>query len=497
MRDGNKIKKNLVIGVLGQLCTVFLGIIVPKLILTSYGSEVNGLLASITNIYSYIALVETGMAASVCQALYKPIANKDREEMNAVMAAANKYYHKTGVVYLLLVGLFSAIYPMLIQTEIPWHTVVSVILLNGLGNVVNYFFHGKYLILLKADGRNYVRTGVDMLTNTIKQISKIILISMGYDVVFVQLIAMCASFVQMAYITYYINKNYAWIDLKANPNEQAISQRSNVVIHEINYLITSNVDVVLLTVFTNLKTVSVYSLYSLLFGMIGRVLITIRDSLEFKIAHAFHSDKEAFKRLFRAFELYYTAFAFSLYSVMYLFVIPFISLYTTGVTDVNYIDERLVLLFVFINLLNTGKYPLNAMVHISGHFKQTQNSAVIEAAINLLSSVVLVRIYGIVGALLGTVLSLLYRMMYLSCYVNANVIQRSWKETYRCWGVNLIVFAAVVLLSRFVTIRADTYFQLAVTCVPYTLGMFVLYFGAAIACEPQTFHYILGLGNRK
>ena len=79
--------------------------------------------------------------------------------------------------------------------------MVLVILFNGLGHVINYFFHGKYLILLKADGKNYVRTGLELATNTLKHIIKIVFITLGYNVVYVQCAAMFVSFVQMIYIT--------------------------------------------------------------------------------------------------------------------------------------------------------------------------------------------------------------------------------------------------------------------------------------------------------
>ena len=185
MNDSKKIRNNLILGILGQVVALALGVVVPKLILDNYGSEVNGLLSSVTNIYAYIAIVEAGVAAASCQALYKTIANKDKAGTSAVLAATNKYYHRTGVIYFGLIALFSILYPILISSSIPYTTIVWVILFNGLGNIINYFFHGKYLILLKADGKNYIRTGLEMFTNAFKQISKIVLIALGLVLIIV------------------------------------------------------------------------------------------------------------------------------------------------------------------------------------------------------------------------------------------------------------------------------------------------------------------------
>jgi len=491
MKDGKKIKNNLIAGVAGQFVSIVLGVLVPKVVLTNYGSEVNGLLSSVTNIYAYIAIAEAGVAAASCQALYKALAQKDQNQANAVLSASSRYYHKTGILYLSLIFVFAALYPVLIQTSIPYFTVLLVILFNGLGNVINYFFHGKYLILLKADGKNYVRTGMEVFTNAFKQISKIVLISLGFDVVFVQLMAMLVSFGQMLYITLYIKKHYSWIDLEVKPNYSAISQSKHVFVHEINYMITSNLDTILLTVFSSLKTVSVYSLYTLLYGMVNRVLRTVKDALEFKIAHEYHRDRKRFLALYEAYETYYIAFAFSLFTVATFFILPFLTLYTQGITDINYIQPSLPLAFGLVHLLAVGRYPSDAMIHISGHFQQTKNSAIIETCVNLMASLIMVQCYGILGALLGTIISSLYRTNYLIFYVNQNIIGRSVKNTYKCWGVNFVVYMCILYFNRFIVVQLDSYVRVFVFAVPYTICVMLIYLVFTSLCMPNSFRFVM------
>lgn len=487
MKDRRKITYNLIVGVLGQVAAVVLGMIVPKLVLTNYGSEVNGLLSSVTNIYAYIAIVESGIAAASCQALYDPIAGNARGRINAVLAATHRYYQKTGLIYFGLVLAFAAIYPLSIRTEIPYTSIVLIILFNGIGNVVNYFFHGKYLILLKADGKNYIRTGMEMVTNALKQVMKIVFIGLGYDVVSVQLAAMLVSFLQMAYITGYIRKHYSWIDLKAEPDLGAISQSKHVVVHELNYFLTSNVDTLLLTYFTDLKTVSVYALYNMLYGMIYRVLKTVRDAVEYKIANLFFGDRKRFDSIFRAFEVYYITFAFSLFSIANYFILPFIAVYTRDVYDVSYVEPSLPILFAMIGLLAAGRYPSSAMIHISGHFRQTQKGATIDTMINLIVSVILVQRYGIVGTLLGTIAALLYHAIYLVQYVDRNILEKSSLDTYRCWAINSALFLFITYLNRFVIVPLDSFAKIFAFCVPYALCVMAVYFGVVSLCEPKTF----------
>jgi len=490
MKDGNKIKKNLLVGVGCQLVAMLLGILVPKLVLNNYGSEINGLLSSVTNIYACMALVEAGVAAASCQALYKALAKKTKDDANAVLSATNIYYRRTGLIYSGLIIAFSLIYPLFIKSDIPFWTIFLVILFNGLGNVINFFFHGKYLFLLKADGKNYVRSGIEMTINVLKQISKIVLISLGFDVVLVQLAAMLMSFAQMIYITYYIKKHYSWIDLTVKPDYESISQSKNVLVHEINFLITTNVDTVLLTVFSTLKQVSVYALYNLLYSMVHKIIHSVQEALEFKVAYAFHTDREAFLKIFKAYEVYYITFSFVLYTVVSYFALPFMAVYTKGVDDVDYLLSNLPLVFAVVFLMTGAKYPSLSMVHIANHFKQTQNSAIIEAVINIVASIVLIHFFGIYGALLGTAASSFYRANYLIHYVNKKIINRSSFSTYKCLIVNFALFALIMYLNRYFVFDMASYWELVLYAIPYTMVVFAIYFTVSAIIEPKTFGFV-------
>ena len=65
--------KNIGSSLLLQLVTIICGFIVPRLIISNYGSDVNGLVTSITQFLAYITLLEAGFGPVVKSLLYKPI----------------------------------------------------------------------------------------------------------------------------------------------------------------------------------------------------------------------------------------------------------------------------------------------------------------------------------------------------------------------------------------------------------------------------------------
>ena len=74
----SKFIKNVVFGFGGQLIILALGLIVPRMMISSYGSDVNGLVSTITQIFSYMALLEAGIGQAAKNALYKPIIKNDK-----------------------------------------------------------------------------------------------------------------------------------------------------------------------------------------------------------------------------------------------------------------------------------------------------------------------------------------------------------------------------------------------------------------------------------
>ena len=72
---------NIAVGVFTQGCTLLLGILIPRLFILGYGSEINGLMSTINQFFGYAALLEAGVGLATMQALYKPLAFDDRKSV--------------------------------------------------------------------------------------------------------------------------------------------------------------------------------------------------------------------------------------------------------------------------------------------------------------------------------------------------------------------------------------------------------------------------------
>lgn len=489
--NASKGVKNILWGIFSQIITISLGIIIPRLVLINLGSESNGLLNSINSMLTYMSLLEAGVGTATMQALYKPIAESDKKSINGIMAATHQFYKRTGYIYLVSVLIMSIVYTAFVKTSIPKTAVFAVIILSGLSGVISYFFQGKFRILLAAEGKGYIITNITTVASIGVSISKAIALIMGANVVVIQSIYFIFNLLQMLLIVTYIRKNYSWIDLKVEPDFNAISQKNAVLIHQVSELIFNNTDNIILTIFTTLKSVSVYSMYAMIFGMVKSVAVTFADSFLYALGQSYH-DKNKFEKLHNVYEVFNMAITFAIFCIAAILILPFLKLYTAGVNDINYIDPYVAMLFVLFYLLANGRKSSQVVINIAQHFEKTKWRAVLEATINLSASIILTIKFGIYGVLLGTIIALLYRTNDVIIYA-AKLMARSPWITYKRWFTNFFVFIFVVWFNSKLHMNLNSYPQMVVYGIVLCITVIPLFIGINSALEPKTAKYAYGV----
>lgn len=497
MEKGKRSLKILVFGVISQVITLSLGIIIPRLLIVSYGSEVNGLLSSIKQIFVYIALLEAGIGTAALQALYEPIGNDNREKVSEIMSATSYYYKRTGILYGLSVIVLAFIYPIIFKVEMSNVMVAVIILLQGSAGVIRYFFQGKLTILLRVDGKSYITTNIATIVSVATHFVQIVLILCGFNIIVVQIAYFTINIAQMIYLTVYVKKHYNWLDLNAKPDYDALSSSKSVILHQVSGLIFNNTDVLVLTYFCGLKAVSVYSLYSLIISCVSNIIDTICSSVEFILGQAFNTDREKFSKMQEIYETYYMAISFCLFTITLIMLPSFIKLYSKGVTDMNYVDKWLPYLFITLNILMYARRTSSQIINFAGHFKQTQWRSAIESVINLTVSLICVQKIGIYGVLIGTIAALLYRTNDIIIYANIKILNRKPWKTYRRWLINTIVLICCVYICRKIIGEIDSYALWIVNAVKVSIICILLFFIVDSACDISSYTIVRNFVNKK
>jgi len=486
-----KVKLNFIFGILGQIVTLGIGLIIPRLFIVSFGSEVNGFINSMNQVFMYIALLEAGVGAASLHALYDPVDKQDRDKINGIISATNYFYNKTGLQYLLAVAVLAFVYPLLISSELPYFLMAAIVGIAGFSGALPYFFQAKYKILLQAEGKVYILSALATLQSILLSGGKVVLLLLGYGVIAVQSVYLFVNLLISLFFIVYIKKNYPWINLYAMPDRDAISQKNAVLVHQMSSLVFNNTDVLILTFFCDLKTVSVYVLYKNFIGMISTLLSNFLSSPSFVLGQAF-SDREKFIRLSDVYQTFHVSMTFALYTIACLFITPFMTIYTAGM-DTNYLVPYFPLLMVIAEILNYGRMPALNMLSYAGHFKQTQWRSVLESAINLVFSFTLVNLWGINGVVIGTILALLYRTNDMIIYSNKTVLNRSPWLTYKIWLVNIVFSLGVSVLFYMIPVKLDNYFVIVLEAVTMCAVVVPLQIFAGYIVNPRVAREALGM----
>ena len=208
--------KNVLYGFGSKLIILVLGIVVPRIVIVSYGSEINGFLSTITQIFTYFALLEAGIGSSAVNALFSPLEKQDYNQANVVVGQARSYYRKATIAYTIIVVAFAFVYPFLMPSELDKVLMIKVILLQGAPHAISYYFCAVYEQLLMADGKRYISENIQLVLHILTSASKIILILCGFDIVAVQLTFFVMLLAKIPVVVFYCRYKYPWLsfDLK-------------------------------------------------------------------------------------------------------------------------------------------------------------------------------------------------------------------------------------------------------------------------------------------
>lgn len=461
MPDNNRKKTliNFVSGLGSQMIVLILGLIVPRIILTNYGSDTNGLISTITQIFTYMALLEAGISASSRNALYKPLKENDKQGISYWLSASRRYYRRISAIYFAVVMMLALMAPLVIKTSIGYWTIFIYIFFEGLTSVVSFYFINTWTCFLGANGKQYIVTWIGMMTKILCYTVRIVLSLKTINIAYIQVGYFLVSLVQL-YIYYaYMKKMYGWIDYKAAPKDVVLPDRNAYILTEIAWTIFSSTDMIVLSVFVSTQMSSVYSVYNMVFIALNGLLNAAYAAVNYNLGHAYVTDIEKYKKVHSFYHSFFVAAMTVLMCVTYIMIIPFVRLYTAGVTDIEYINKLLPLMFCLIQLLSWSRYVAGNLSGIAGYAKQTSNVSLIEALINVTGSVILVNYLGIVGVLIATVVALPLKVVYLNWLADRKVMKRSPIKTIMTLTVNYLIFGGTVVLNEFISISVNNYVQ--------------------------------------
>lgn len=428
---------NVISSALLQLFTALSGFIIPRIILLYFGSDVNGLIASTTQFLSYISLVEGGISSVILANLYKPLVDNDDKRISAVVVTAGRFYRKIGFIFILYSVALSLIYPIVFETGFSFSYVCTLALILSLSTTIQYMFSINLRMLLTADKKVYVISFSQMLIVLINVVLVWVSVLVYPDIHVLKLITALVYSLQPIFYNWYVKKHYR-INWTEKEDNNLIKERWNGFAINTAAFIHNCTDIAILTIFTDLMTVSIYSVYSLATNGIKQIVSSLSNGLNPTLGQAYaKGNQEELNQKIDLYEYIIFVLVSFLYTMTLLLITPFVMIYTAGIVDADYNQPLFGMLLVISEAVYIVKFPHLNLAYTANRFKDITVPAFVEAGINIILSLLLVSKLGLIGVAIGTIVAMIYRMVFHVEYTQVLVSSRKRNIFYK----KLIVFA--------------------------------------------------------
>ena len=454
---------NIAASILYQLTAAVCSLILPRYILLYFGSDVNGILQSVSQLLTYTVIMEFGVGGLITASFYKPLADGDYEAVSDIFNHAKRFFNRISFVYMGLAVTIVIFVKAIIKTDFDFWYVSSLAAILGASYYFTYYFALTHRLLMRADQKIRIIQGIQSITLIINAAVCIAAMRLRAGIHAVKGISAFVFLINPMVFWIYVKKHYPIRTVVYDKN-RALPRKRDGMIHHIAFFIHMNTDIVLISMFLGTKEVSVYSVYHSVMYAIESFFTTIADS----VSAAFGSliakgEKDRLQFSFELYQMANTAAATFVCVAEAVLIIPFVNVYTQGVTDVNYIRPAFAYMMILAQWFYCIRIPYSNVINAAGHYRQTKFGAYIEAVLNMGISIVALIPWGLFGAALGTAAAMAVRAAYMAWYLSKNILYRKLKLFVRDMVLNIILGVVLIaIINNILYISADNLFVWAI-----------------------------------
>ena len=436
---GNRTRKSIInaeVGLISYLISLFLAFFSRKIFLDNLGAEFIGLTGTLSNILGLLNLSEMGIGLCISYFLYKPIANQNQKEINNILSLLGYLYKRIGQ-FIVIVGIIvSLFFPFLFKNTDMTYGIIYFSFFSLLtSNAIGYFINYKQ-ILLSADQKMYIVKIYYQGFAVLKSILQICLAYYYKNLYVWVAIEFIFSFIYCIILNWKIKKEYPW--LKANKQKgpsllkqypDVIKKTKQILIHQMKDFLLTKSDEIMVFAFVSLKMVAYYGNYTLIIGKLTAAFFTMFSGISAGIGNLVaEGDKQHTLNIFwQLSSLKYFITGILVFTLSFL-INPFISWW---LGEKYQLSTLIVVLFMINLFIMQTRQFVDSFNHTHGLYGDVW-AAWAEGVINILVTIAIAIKWGIIGILMGKIVSLiiivvLWKPYYLFTQGFKEPISTYWK----------------------------------------------------------------------
>lgn len=440
--------RNTVVGFVAQLVVILLNFINRTIFIYYLGVEYLGLSGLFSNILSMLSLAELGIGVAISFSLYKPLGENDIRKTKALMNFYQLAYRIIGIVIL---GMGLCLVPFLDflikdKPDIPHFTLIYVLFL--VNTVVSYFFTYKRS-LLSADQKEYLNSVNRTIFSIIQCVGQFLVLFLTRNYLLYLVVVIICTLCSNIRISCECDKIYPYLK---NNREKLTKEETRSLMkyvaaqlsHKVGGIVVSGTDNILTTSLVNggLVLVGLYSNYLLLINTIKSIITMFFTSVTASVGNLnaesnVEKSKEVFNKMFFLNMCFYGISASCIYNLANDFICLWIGK--------DYLLSSDIVIVIVINYYISGMRQTCQTYNTTlGLFWNDRFKPWIEAMINLVSSIILIRYFGFMGVLLGTLISTVTTSFWVEPYI---LYKHGFKMKLKDYFIRYGQYTAITLLS--------------------------------------------------
>lgn len=452
--------KNISTGMIYFFLNTILGFISRTIFIKVLGQTYLGVNGLVSNVISMLSLAELGISTAINFSLYKPLSEKDDKKIALLMKFYKKAYSIIGIV-VFIIGLCITIFSdYLVKDSANIKEFKLILFLNVINVSLSYFMTYK-TTLLNADQKGYKLLSINIVFNILNIFLQIVALITTKNYIIYIVVNMIVLIFQRIYTNKMIDDMYDVLEYDTDENLDKnellliIKNVKAMIFHKIGSFCINGTDNIIISHFINIKTVGLYSNYSMLIAMISNFGNMIFNSITSSMGNLIATDEgnkrlEVFKKInFIAF-WFYSVTAICLFNL----INPFIKLWLGS----NFIISRDIIFIVLLNYYLTGmRVPLAIVKSSAGIYNEDKYIPLIQSALNLVISIVLVKKIGLLGVFIGTLLSGILTVNWYRAFITYKyVFNTSVKSYYKLYFKYFCVFIFIGYISSLFMLKINT-----------------------------------------
>ncbi|MDG5472617.1 sugar translocase [Jeotgalibacillus sp. ET6] len=451
MRIQNSIN-NMVFGVSSQLISILMGLVVRTVFIYTLGVEYLGIDGLFTSILLMLSLANLGFDTAMIYSLYKPLAEKDTYKVQALMNLYKKAYRIIGFAVLVIGLMLIPFLPYLINGKIPVDNLHLIYILFLMQSVVSYFFIYKQAIII-ADQRNHIISKIHTFFVLLSNIFLIIVLLTIGIYVWVLVTQLVFKIVENIYISKRADSMYSY--LKENPKAALTKDERktffenlySLFLYKISGVVINGSDNIIISVFAGIIWVGIYSNYLLIISTVSSLLGYLFYSITASVGNLNVSESRDKNYLIFRVINFSNFWIYGVCSIsLFILVNPFITLWIGD----EYLLSIPIVFTIILNFYTTGMQNASTTFReTTGLFKKGRYRPLYAAGINIIMSIILVQMIGIMGVFIGTIISRLCVYFWYDPYV---IFKYSFSRSSKEYFLRYAVFTLTVVCSGILTV---------------------------------------------